>query len=103
MFVVDQDAKGLLGRLVNACGQVNDQLKAATFPSADPVDAWRKAAGCSHHTLIDALWGYTQFLLDEETSSILTVCAKSGLYQTLRMPFGPAPAPPGCLVRFETQ
>ena len=52
------------------------------------------AAGKDHHTIIDAIWGYTQFLEDETASRILTVCARSGLYQMLRMPFGPAPAPP---------
>ena len=64
------------------------------FPSADSEDAFRLAAGRSHHTGIDAIRGYTQFHLDEKTSRILTACAKSGLYQMLRMPSGPAPAPP---------
>ena len=94
VFVVDQDAKGLLGRMVCAYGPVNKCLEASTFPSADPEEAFRRAAGKDHHTLIDAIWGYTQFLVDEATSRVLTVCAKSGLYQMLRMPFGPAPAPP---------
>ena len=94
VFVVDQDAKGLLGRMVCAYGPVNKNLEISTFPAADPVEAFRQAAGKTHHTTIDAIWGYTQFLVDEETSRVLTVCAKSGLYQVLRMPFGPAPAPP---------
>ena len=94
VFVVDQDAKGLLGRLVCAYGPVNKNLEITTFPSADPDAAFRAAAGKEHHTLIDAIWGYTQFLVDEKTSRVLTVCAKSGLYRILRMPFGPAPAPP---------
>ena len=33
-------------------------------------------------------------MLDETASRVLTVCARSGLFQMLRMPFGPAPAPP---------
>ena len=45
VFVVDQDAKGLLGRMVCACGPVNNQLKTATFPSADVVRALETAAG----------------------------------------------------------
>ena len=69
-------------------------MEITTFPSADPDAAFRAAAGKEHHTLIDAIWGYTQFLVDEKTSRVLTVCAKSGLYRILRMPFGPAPAPP---------
>ena len=73
---------------------MNKNLEISTFPAADPVEAFRRAAGKTHHTTIDAIWGYTQFLVDEETSRVLTVCAKSGLYQVLRMPFGPAPAPP---------
>ena len=85
VFVVDQDAKGLLGRMVCACGPVNSQMMTATFPAADVIRAWEIAAGCAHHTLIDAIWGYTQFKLDVETSD--------GIYEWLRMPFGPAPAP----------
>ena len=38
-------------------------------------------------------WGYTQFLLDESTRKLLVICTRSGLYEWLRMPFGPAPAP----------
>ena len=43
--------------------------------------------------MVDAIWGYTQFLLDDSTKRLLVVCARSGLYEWLRMPFGPAPAP----------
>ena len=82
VFVVDQDAKGLLGRMVCAYGPVNKNLEISTFPSADPSEAFKNAAGKRHHTVIDAIWGYTQFLLDEETSRVLTVCAKSGLYRS---------------------
>ena len=93
VFVVDQDAKGLLGRMVCAYGPVNKNLETATFPSADPEQAFRMAEGRSHHTLVDAIWGYTQFELDQPTKRMLVVCAKSGLYEPQRMPFGPAPAP----------
>ena len=92
-FVVDQDAKGLLGRLVCAYGVVNAAMELPSFPSADPVRAFAMAAGKSHHTLVDAIWGYTQFLLDDETKKLLVICTRSGLYEWLRMPFGPAPAP----------
>ena len=63
VFVVDQDAKGLLGRLVCAYGMVNAAMELPTFPSADPHRAFKMAAGKAHHTLVDAIWGYTQFLL----------------------------------------
>ena len=59
----------------------------------DPKKAFEIAAFKSHHILVDAIWGYTQFLLDEHTQRLLVVCAKSGLYRWTRMPFGPAPAP----------
>ena len=36
VFVVDQDAKGMLGRLVCAYGVVNSAMELPTFPSADP-------------------------------------------------------------------
>ncbi len=66
---------------------VNRCLETTTFPLADPEEAFRQAAGRSHHTVIDAIWVYTQFFLDEITSRIQTVCAKSGLHQMPRMPF----------------
>ena len=55
VFVVDQDARGLLGRMVCAYGPVNKNLETPTFPSADPEDAFRMSEGCEHHTLVDDL------------------------------------------------
>ena len=72
---------------MNAC------LEQSTFPAADPQLAYDIAAFKANHSLVDAIWGYTQFLLDEETQRVLTVCHQSGLYLMLRMPFGPSPAP----------
>ena len=57
VFVVDQDAKGLLGRLVCAYGVVNAAMELPTFPSADPQRAFDMAAGKRHHTVVDAIWG----------------------------------------------
>ena len=68
-------------------------MELPTFPSADPQRAFDMAAGKRHHTVVDAIWGYAQFLLDEETKKLLVICTRSGLYEWLRMPFGPAPAP----------
>jgi hypothetical protein len=93
VFVVDQDAKGALGRLVCAYGPVNKELEITTFPSADPTRAFQMAAFKRHHTVVDAIWGYTQFQIDESTRKMLVICSRSGLYEWLRMPFGPAPAP----------
>ena len=59
VFVVDQDAKGLLGRLVCAYGVVNAAMELSTLPSADPQRAFDMAAGKQHHTVVDAIWGYT--------------------------------------------
>ena len=79
--------------MVCACGPVNKQLQSATYPSADVLRALETAAGSQHHTLIDAIWGYTQFELENETRKVLTVCSRNGLHEWLRIPFGPAPAP----------
>ena len=49
VFVVDQDAKGLLGRLVCAYGVVNAAMELPTFPSADPQRAFDMAAGKTSH------------------------------------------------------
>ena len=81
VFIVDQDAKGTLGRMVCAYGPVNKELEVATFPSADPQKAFECAAGKRHHTLVDAIWGYTQFLIGPKTRRALVVCARSGLYE----------------------
>ena len=64
VFIVDRDAKGMLGRMVCAYGPVNKQLEISTFPSADPVEAFELAASKNHHTVVDAIWGYTQFAID---------------------------------------
>ena len=93
IFVVDQDVKGLLGRFVCAYGPVNKNLETATFPSADLERAFNIAAGKEHHSLVDAIWGYTQFLLDDDTRRCLVICSRSGLHEWLRMPFGPVSAP----------
>jgi hypothetical protein len=79
VFVVDQDAKGLLGRMVCAYGPVNKELEINTFPSADPQRAFDLAAFQDHHTVVDAIWGYTQFAISEETRKMLVVCSRSGL------------------------
>jgi len=78
---------------VCAYGVVNAAMELPTFPSADPQRAFDLAAGRKHHTVVDAIWGYTQFLLDSETRKLLVICTRSGLYEWTRMPFGPAPAP----------
>ena len=71
VFIVDQEAKGLLGRMVRAYGPVNSRLEITTFPSADPQVAFDIAAFKKHHTVVDAIWGYTQFLLDDSTKRLL--------------------------------
>ena len=55
--------------------------------------AYEMAAGKRYHSVVDAIWGYTPFLLDEDTKKLLVVCTESGLHEWQRMPFGPAPAP----------
>ncbi len=57
VFVVNQDAKGLLGRMVCAYGPVNKCSEISTYPSTDPGEAFRQTAGKSQHTIIDAIWG----------------------------------------------
>ena len=48
VFVVDQDAKRVVGRLVCSCGAVNKNLEAPIFPTADPQRAFELAAGERH-------------------------------------------------------
>jgi hypothetical protein len=93
VFIVDQDAKGALGRMVCAYGLVNSAMELPSFPSADPKAAFDRAAGCGHLSLVDALWGYTQFEITDATKELLCITTHLGLYEWTRMPFGPAPAP----------
>jgi hypothetical protein len=79
--------------MVCAYGPVNKELEISVFPSADPVEAFEMAAFKNHHTVVDAIWGYTQFPINKETKRMLTICTRSGLYEWQQMPFGPAPAP----------
>ena len=51
------------------------------------------AADKNHDSVVDAIWGFTQFLLDEDTKKLLVVCTESGLCEWQQIPFGPAPAP----------
>lgn len=71
VFVVDQAAKGLLGRLMCSDGVV----------SSDPKRAFDLAAQRGHHSVVDAIWGYIQFLIDEPTKKLLGICTPSGLYE----------------------
>ena len=68
-------------------------MELPTFPSADPHSAFDMEARTWHHTVVDAIWGYTLFLMDESTRKLVVICTRSGLHEWLRIPFGPAPAP----------
>ena len=83
--IIDQDAKGLLGRMVCAYGPVNKILEMSTFPSADPDEAFKQAAGKPHHTIIDAIWGYTQFMVPDAADA-LRAGARSASDAELRRP-----------------
>ena len=41
-------------------------------------------------SVVDAIWRYAQFLLDEDTQKLLVICSRSGLYRWLRTPLGPS-------------
>ena len=85
-----QGAPGSDGLCVRAGKQ---GVEISTFPSADPARAFEIAAFKSHHTVVDAIWGYTQFHICPETRKMLAICSRSGLYEWTRMPFGPAHFP----------
>ena len=57
VFVVDQDGKGRVGRMLCSYGAVNACLEQALFPSADSQRAFEMAAGKSYHSVVDAIWG----------------------------------------------
>jgi hypothetical protein len=72
---------------------VHKELACSFFPSADTQRACDIAAFKKHHTAVDAIWGYTRFELTEDAKLTLVTCSRSGLYEWLRVPFGPSPAP----------
>lgn len=59
------------------------------FETATPFQAVRTIpAGMRYFTVIDALKGYHQVPLDEESSALTTFSTPFGRYQYLRLPFG---------------
>ena len=86
VFVADQDAKGLLGRMVCAYGPANKNQEISTFPSADPEAAFNQAAGKTHHTTIDAIWEEIIFGLRDNSTERLRNAA--GARRRLESPDG---------------
>ena len=81
-----------MGRMICFYGVAKHCQEAPAFPSADPRRVFEMAAGRSHHSVVDAIWGYT---LDDETKTLLLVRTESGLYEWQRMSIDVSPAPAG--------
>ena len=53
--VVDQDGKGLMGRIVCSFWTVNSCHEQPSFPSANPQRAFEMAAGKNHQSVVDSI------------------------------------------------
>ncbi len=71
-FVVDQDPKGLLGRLMRAYGPANASLQR----TRRRLLTWQQGGTITR--FLDAIWGYTQFMIDDATRKVLVICTRSG-------------------------
>ena len=68
---------------------LNDNIIRPRFDTATPFQAVRTIPpGMKFFTVIDALKGYHQVQLDEESSALTTFSTPFGRYQYLRLPFG---------------
>ncbi|KZS10058.1 TE: Reverse transcriptase [Daphnia magna] len=69
--------------------QLNKAIIRPLFETATPFQAVRTIPpGMRYFTVIDALKGYNQVLLDEESSNLTTFSTPFGRYKYLRLPFG---------------
>jgi hypothetical protein len=59
-FIVDQDYKGLLGRIVCAFGPASDALELMAYPSDDPEMASRSCSELTHHSQCDVVMSFHQ-------------------------------------------
>ena len=72
---------------------INPYLRIDQYPLPNPAELIVRLTGGRKFTKLDLTAAYTQMLLDEESTKLVTVNTHKGLYQFTRLPFGVASAP----------
>ncbi|MDP7647258.1 MAG: hypothetical protein QGH82_04185, partial [Candidatus Woesearchaeota archaeon] len=81
-FIVNKK-NDVLGRVVVDYTQVNDRTEDHASIAPDGTRILEKASGKAIHTVLDLVWGFSQFPIDEATKDALTICSSRGLRQWL--------------------
>ena len=72
---------------------INPYMEVDQHPLPNPTELMVKLTGGRKFTKLDLSAAYTQMLLDEDSTKLVTVNTHKGLYQFMRLPFGVASAP----------
>lgn len=85
---------------IRICGDykatVNPYIEEVVYPLPTIDSIFAKLHKGKQFTKIDLSQAYNQFELDDETSKLLVVSTKKGLFKPKRMPFGTSPASAKC-------
>ncbi len=92
-FVVDSEAKGLLGRPVRDYRYPNEQTEDIAWPSANADECLTRAQQGAVHTQLDCIWGFTQLELSPEAQEVFTLVTKRGMLRPLVLFFGAKQGP----------
>ncbi len=94
-FIVNKK-NDVLGRVVVDYTQVNTRTEEHASIAPDGARILEKAAGKNLHTVLDLVWGFSQFPIDDDTRDALTICSSRGLRQWRFLPMGPKQGPGIC-------
>ena len=72
---------------------IHPHMEVDQHPLPNPTELMVKLTGGRKFTKLDLSAAYTQMLLDEDSTKLVTVNTHKGLYQFMRLPFGVGSAP----------
>ena len=78
-FIVDSDAKGLLGRPVRDYRYVNQSTEDVAWPAPSAERCLQRAQAACLQSCLDCVWGFTQVAIDDATSDLLALTTRRGL------------------------
>ena len=88
-FVVDHEAKGLLGRPVHDYRYLNSQTLDCAWNSAEVNECLKRVQAGWFNTSLDCVWGFNQIPVDEDTSKLLALVTRRGIMLPRCLFFGP--------------